>query len=153
FPYIGGEEVNNSPTHTHHRYVINFGEMSEKEARQWPDLMKVVEEKVKPQRINDKRDVRRKYWWRFGETTPALFDAIRELERVLVCSRHQPYWGVTFTKTGSVFSEAIVVFALEESRVLAILQSNVHEVWARFLGSSMKDDLRYTPTDCFETFP
>ena len=28
FPYIGGEEVNDSPTHAHHRYVINFGEMS-----------------------------------------------------------------------------------------------------------------------------
>ena len=24
FPYIGGEEVNTDPTHTHHRYVINF---------------------------------------------------------------------------------------------------------------------------------
>src|SRR5439155_21585559 len=23
----------------------------------------------------------------------------------------------------------------------------------RFFGSSMKDDLRYTPSDCFETFP
>ena len=28
FPYIGGEEVNTSPTHAHHRYVINF--------RDWP---------------------------------------------------------------------------------------------------------------------
>ena len=25
FPYIGGEEVNDSPTHAYHRYVINFG--------------------------------------------------------------------------------------------------------------------------------
>ncbi|HET9868353.1 MAG TPA: hypothetical protein VFQ06_13730, partial [Nitrospira sp.] len=24
FPYIGGEEVNDSPTHSHHRYIINF---------------------------------------------------------------------------------------------------------------------------------
>ena len=48
FPYIGGEEVNDSPTHAHHRYVINFGEMSEEEARQWPDLMRIIEEKVKP---------------------------------------------------------------------------------------------------------
>ena len=46
FPYIGGEEVNDSPTHAHHRYVINFGEMTEEEARQWPDLMQIVEEKV-----------------------------------------------------------------------------------------------------------
>src|SRR5439155_21034255 len=29
----------------------------------------------------------------------------------------------------------------------------VHEAWARFLSSSMKDDLRYAPSDCFETFP
>ena len=32
FPYIGGEEVNDQPTHAHHRYVINFGEMTEEEA-------------------------------------------------------------------------------------------------------------------------
>jgi hypothetical protein len=31
FPYIGGEEVNESPTHAHHRWVINFEEMSEEE--------------------------------------------------------------------------------------------------------------------------
>ncbi|WP_051021054.1 hypothetical protein [Synechococcus sp. PCC 6312] len=34
FPYIGGEEVNSSPTHAHRRYVINFGEMTEAEVRQ-----------------------------------------------------------------------------------------------------------------------
>ena len=34
FPYIGGEEINTSPTHAHHRYVINFGERSEEECRQ-----------------------------------------------------------------------------------------------------------------------
>jgi len=26
FPYIGGEEVNNSPTHAHHRYTIDFAD-------------------------------------------------------------------------------------------------------------------------------
>ena len=51
FPYIGGEEVNTSPTHAHHRYVINFGERSEEECRRrWPDLMAIVEAKVKPER-------------------------------------------------------------------------------------------------------
>ena len=37
FPYIGGEEINTNPAHAHHRYVINFGEMSHVEARRWPD--------------------------------------------------------------------------------------------------------------------
>ena len=40
FPYIGGEEVNSSPTHAHHRHVINFGDRSEEECRRrWPDLL------------------------------------------------------------------------------------------------------------------
>ena len=26
FPYLGGEEVNNSPEHPHHRYVVNFAD-------------------------------------------------------------------------------------------------------------------------------
>ena len=30
FPYIGGEEVNTSPTLSNHRHVINFGERSER---------------------------------------------------------------------------------------------------------------------------
>ena len=34
------------------------------------------------------------------------------------------------------------------------LQSRPHELWARFFGSSTRrTDLRYTPSDCFETFP
>lgn len=28
FPFIGGEELNDNPTHAHRRWVINFGEMS-----------------------------------------------------------------------------------------------------------------------------
>ena len=63
FPYIGGEEVNSSPTHAHHRYVINFGERSEKECRrEWPELMAIVERKVKPERdhLKDNADGRRR---------------------------------------------------------------------------------------------
>ena len=34
-----------------------------------------------------------------------------------------------------------------------VLQSRPHELWARFCGSSLEERFRYTPTDCFETFP
>ena len=36
---------------------------------------------------------------------------------------------------------------------ICILQSNVHEIWGRFFSSTMKDDINYSPSDCFETFP
>jgi hypothetical protein len=157
FPYIGGEEVNSSPTHSHHRYVINFGERSEEECRlRWPKLMAILEAKVMPERItkDGKKYPRMVYeWWKFWNARPALEAAASVCGKVLVTARHQPNWQLAFMPPSSVFSEAMVVFTLPYVSVFGGLQSTSHELWARFLGSSMKDDLRYTPTDCFETFP
>ncbi|MDD1434338.1 hypothetical protein MEO42_25320 [Dolichospermum sp. ST_sed6] len=153
FPYIGGEEVNSSPTHSHRRYVINFGEMSEEEAREYPDLMNIVEEKVKPARLAQNREIRARYWWRFGETTPALYQAISQLNRVLVVSRVGQHGSFTFLPNNIVPSEGLVVFANEQNSFFCILQSRIHEIWTRFFGSTLEDRLRYTPSDCFETFP
>ena len=36
---------------------------------------------------------------------------------------------------------------------LTLVQSNVHGLWARFFSATMKDDINYSPSDCFETFP
>jgi hypothetical protein len=153
FPYIGGEEVNSSPTHVHHRYVINFGEMSEDKARKWPDLITITEEKVKPARLAQKREIRARYWWRFGETTPALFRAIAQCDRVLVCTLHSEYLSFAFLSANSVFSHALAVFVTPGCANFGVLQSQTHETWARFFGSSLETRFRYTPSDCFETFP
>ena len=85
FPYIGGKEVNDSPTQAHHRYVINFGQMTETEARRWPDLMKVVD-RTSQARKNARTTVKLRLvmWWQYGEKRIELYNAIRGLDRVLV---------------------------------------------------------------------
>ena len=153
FPYLGGSEVNSSPTHDFDRYVINFGQMSLDEAEQWPDLLDIVRSKVKPERDRNNREVRRKYWWRFGEVAPALYQAIRDLPRCLVTARVSKHCMFHFQPSGRVLSEQLVVFALDRHAEFGVLQSRIHEAWARLLSSSMKTDLRYAPSDCFETFP
>ena len=65
FPYIGGEEINDSPDHSNHRFIINFGVMSESEARRWPDLMEILEERVKPDRVSKPGSYSRE-WWLYG---------------------------------------------------------------------------------------
>lgn len=152
FPYIGGEEVNDSPVHAHRRYVINFGEMSLDEARGWPDLMAIVESRVLPERRTKPGSYSRQ-WWLFGRRNQAGTDATRGLARVLVNAQTSHHLSFAFLPPGLVYSHALNVFADSRFACLAILQSRLHETWARFFGSSMKDDLRYTPTDCFETFP
>jgi hypothetical protein len=154
FPYIGGEEVNSSPTHAHHRYVINFGEQSEEECRrEWPGLMAIVERKVKPGRLAQNREIRTRHWWRFGETCPALYEAIAGCERVLVIPCISNTLAFASLETGSVFSHKLIIFPLSDRAAFALMQSQFHVFWARSFASSMKDDLNYSPSDCFETFP
>ena len=52
-----------------------------------------------------------------------------------------------------VYAETVIVFPLQTFAAFCVLQSRTHEIWARFFGSSLEDRLRYTPSDCFETFP
>ncbi len=153
FPYIGGEEVNDSPTHAHHRYVINFGEMSEMEAWRWPDLMKIVEERVKPSRLAQNREIRSRNWWRFGETTPALYGAIRGLERVLVRSLTSKHFAFAFLPAGLVYDQTLITFVDSRLAFWGLLSNRSHEVWANFFGASLEDRPRYGIADCFETFP
>src|SRR5690606_4411264 len=85
FPYIGGDDVNSSPTPLHHRFVINFGDRSEEECRTgWPALMAIVEAKVRPERMqlaeNPDGRRRKKYWWQFGRLAPARDAAIAPLQ-------------------------------------------------------------------------
>ncbi|MCC6781157.1 MAG: N-6 DNA methylase [Hyphomicrobiales bacterium] len=186
FPYIGGEEVNNSPTLAHDRYTIDFFdfplrrdpsfrswfEWSEKRVRQglregivpvdyprhvaedWPDLIEIIQRRVKPDRDKQKRKAVRERWWQYADKRPGLYATIAPLKRVLVTNcGAAPHLALGVVPTGTVFAHTLAVIAFPNLAPFATLQSRPHEVWARFFASSMKDDLRYTPSDCFETFP
>jgi len=156
FPYIGGEEVNTSPTLAHHRYVIQFDEMSEQEARSWPDLWRILEERVKPERMKQDAD---KYprmvheWWKFWNNRQELAAGIAGLDRVLMHPFTSTHLCFAFVPASTIVAGPHNVFAFDSVDAFAVLQGRVHEIWTRFFGSSLEDRLRYTPSDCFETFP
>ncbi|MCC6876490.1 MAG: N-6 DNA methylase, partial [Sandaracinaceae bacterium] len=92
FPYLGGEEVNSSPTRSHERYVISFAQMPLREAERWPDLLSIVREKVKPERDRLREDTGpgahgKKWWWQFQHPRQPLYEAIAEFDRCLVNSQ------------------------------------------------------------------
>jgi hypothetical protein len=158
FPYLGGEEINSSPSHDFSRYVINFGKMTVDEAGRWPGLLQRVEELVKPGRFAIKDDTGKgghgkKYWWQFLDRCDPLMEALTSTSRCLVSANVTKHLMFTWQPKDRVLSNTLFVFALDRSCQFACLQSRVHEGWARLHSSSMRTDLRYTPTDCFETFP
>jgi hypothetical protein len=190
FPYLGGEEVNNSPTHSHHRYVIDFedyplsrdesmAQLSESDktnsmkpkystnvpedfpgpvASDWPDLLRILQERVKPIRSKLKEEgisgYRKNYWWRFGSRSVQMYEKISKLNCIVATNAGaSPHFAFTKISTNSIFANTLNIFAFSSDIEFAILQSRIHETWARFFSSSMKDDLRYAPSDCFRNFP
>jgi hypothetical protein len=159
-PYLGGEEVNTSPTQRYERYVINFGQMSLADAESWPDLIKIIRERVKPERDQQKDNAdgrrRRQYWWQYGRWTPALYECLAPLSRCLVIPQQfTTFVRVAFQPTQRVFSQKLNVFSLECYSAFGVLQSSAHNAWTMAhcgrMGSA--DSPVYTPTDCFATFP
>jgi hypothetical protein len=152
-PYMSGEEINESPTFTPKRWVINFGERTLDECSRWPELLAIVESKVRPERKKKSKELAEWPWWQFWRSRNELAKSIAGKSHVLALSRINSWVSIARVPTGVVYSDAVVLFALDSHSAFALLQSRVHELWARFFSSSMKDDLRYTPSDCFETFP
>ncbi len=157
FEFIGGEDLNSNPTHGSDRFIINFEDMSLEKAAEWADLLAIIRLKVKPERDAlggyGVADRRREYWWQYGSYASALHAALQRTRRCLALSQVSPHLSICFQPTNRVFSHTTIVFPFSTTTAFAIIQSRPHETWARFFGSSMKDDLRYTPSDCFETFP
>lgn len=158
-PYIGYAEASRDPCPTARRFVINFGDRSESECRKrWPELLEIVEAKVKPERERKTRTSidrqRARYWWRFGSPARTLHQGAAVLDRVLVAASQAASWfTLSFLPTGLVYSSNLSVILIPEYSGLAILQSRIHEVWARFFMSTFGDALAYTVTSIFEPFP
>src|SRR5207237_3170382 len=77
FPYLSGEDLNTSPTQSPARWVIQFDERSEAEARMYPLLWRIVEERVLPERKSNKRARYASQWWKHGENRQELYRVAR----------------------------------------------------------------------------
>jgi hypothetical protein len=153
FPYIGGEEINSDPRQLHRRYVIDFRQMTEAEARRWPELMSILEDRVRPQRLKQSSIVSPDRWWMHARSASELYSAISGHSRVLVSSRISSHLSFVFIPNGMVYDITVNVFSMTDWASFATLQSRTHQLWARFFASTLEERLRYTPSDCFRTFP
>jgi hypothetical protein len=123
-------------------------------AEDWPELLAIVKERVLPVRMEDNRPKYRRLWWQFAERRIGLEAGLRRIPRALGLNcGASPHLAIAILPTTVVHSNTLVVLLSHQWASFAVVQSSVHELWSRLMASSMKDDLRYTPSDCFETFP
>jgi hypothetical protein len=126
--------------------------MPETEARRWPSLFSILEERVRQVRAKNKQRNYRENWWLHANRVREAGPYLNRHGRLLALTSVSRHLSVAFARPGTILANSMVLLLLHEDADFAVIQSRVHEAWARFVGSSMKDDLRYT-TPCFDTFP
>lgn len=126
---------------------------SDEVAADWPDLLTIVEQRVKPERDVQKRKALRERWWQYADKRPGLRRAISGLKSVLAITQTSPHLAISRLKNGMIYDQKLVIVADQTLVGFTNLQARPHELWARTFGATMKDDLSYTQSDCFQTFP
>jgi hypothetical protein len=152
-PYIGGDELLSRTAPVATRFVINFRRMSLEDCERWPQLLSILREKAKPERASKRGEVAASPWWLLWRSRDEYVDAMRQKSRYLVHAFTSKHLVFLFLESPTVVSAPHLAFMLTSDSSFALLQCRVHEIWARFFGSTLEDRLRYTPSDCFDTFP
>ncbi|AQT48632.1 Eco57I restriction-modification methylase domain-containing protein [Burkholderia cenocepacia] len=152
FSIINGQELNSDPEQKPGRAIINFFDWPIEEARRYKEPFNIVERLVKPFRASQNRDRYREVWWVYAEHRPGLMNAIKQIDRCFIAARTTKHLNFFASPTSRVFSDALYVFASDRWDHYAVVQSTLHEVWARKYSGALETRLRYSPSDCFETF-
>ena len=135
-------------------WIIDFGtNMAEEEAALYEKPFEYVLEHVKPERIQNPRPVRAKYWWRHGDSQPSMRSALVGLPRYIATAEVSKHRFFIWMNSDILPDKRLIVIARDDDATFGILSSRFHELWSLRLGATLEDRPCYRPTTCFETFP
>ena len=153
-PWINGLDITRRPRHM---WIIDFPPgMPLEEAALYEAPFEYVAKNVKPNRIGSKRKIYAENWWLHMEPRPGMRNALSGLSRFIVTpcvSKHRLF---VWLNNNTLPDHAVIAFARDDDYFFGVLHSHLHELWARSLGTQLREvesGFRYTPTSTFETFP
>lgn len=172
-PYLRGQDLNRDPNQQSTQWVINFWDWSYDKARsQFPEVFSHVEKRVPAERSKMKSmgGSRKTFWlhlWNRSELYHQVgrgcafdrhpfkdWEDVELKDQVIVFARAATkYCCFSIVPNTYIYSDSLCVVAKSGLGLFATLSSDVHCVWAWEHGSKMKQDLRYSHGDIFETFP
>ena len=93
---------------------LNKGEFAE----DYPDCLKIIEKKVKPERtrLNDEgtdfalRKPLPQRWWQYADKRPALYSKLATMQRTLVVAQVSKPVAFAFLNTNQVLDTQLIVF-------------------------------------------
>lgn len=95
-------------------------------------------------------------WWIHERPRTEMRKSLIGLDRYLATPQVSKHRIFVWLTAETLPENTIIVFAKEDDLTAGILQSSIHETWARRTGTQLREresGFRYTPTTTFETFP
>ncbi len=137
------------------KWTIDFGLMPLEEASLYEMPFEYVREHVYPVRSKNRRASYAERWWQYAEARPGMRKALERKSRFIVTPALAQHRVFVWMNPEVLCNQQTLVFAREDDDFFGVLHSRAHELWATRMGTWMGvgNDLRYTPTTCFETFP
>lgn len=149
-----GEDVVSSPSDS---FVIDFGvNMSIDEAAKYSAPFEYLKKYVYPSGQKANQAVAREKWWIHWNPRTQMRTSLSKLERYIATPRVAKHRIFVWIENDILPDAQLVVFARDDDYFFGVLHSKAHELWARRLGTQLRDAVsgfRYTSTTTFETFP
>ena len=151
---LNGKEVNSSPHQMPVRKIIfleQYETLHEAESHE-PVAVDHLRTHVLPDRLSQKNERATVRWWRYYRFNEVCYQNLRSLETCFVAAATTKHLNFSAMPTDYIFTHALYVFTTDRWDLFAVVQSTLHEVWARKYSGSLETRLRYSPSDCFDTF-
>jgi hypothetical protein len=149
-PYMNGRDLS---AHARGSYVIDFGLSEEEEAKQYPHAYQIVRDRVRPERIANRRPQYSRFWWRFGEPRREWREMSKGLERYIATIETAKHRFFVFLDAPVAPDNKLTLIASDDPFVLGVLSAQAHVQWALAAGGRLEDRPVYVKTTCFDPFP
>ena len=162
-PFVNGRDA---VRRNEDRWIIDFGtDRSEEEAACFEKPFETLRSKFAEEnsrRVAEGKPILRaretralERWWIHQRPRRELREAIKGLTRYLATPETSKYRLFFWLPAASLPGHKLYAFGRDDDVFFGVLSSDFHEKWAELLGSrhGVGNDLRYTVTSTFETFP
>jgi hypothetical protein len=139
------------------KYAVYFSNWEREIAEKWPLAFDILANKVQDYRSSltakSATGQASEKWWQFNYPSSKLHEFLEKNGSIFCIAKTSSTFALSKVESGNIISQSLIGFTTSNWRAFSFLQSRTHEIWTRFFSSSLEDRQRYTPSDCFDTYP
>ncbi len=149
--FISADDLTDKFDFKSDRFLIDFDSKTIEEASTFKEPFLFVKEKRRQEKKDDSIHSK---WWQLWRPRMDMKIALKNLKKYIAFPGHSKWFIPVIISTEWLpYVNSSFAIASDDYYLLGLLSSKLHRDWIGAQSSTIKADIRYTNTTCFETFP